>query len=93
MKELPTRKHPRLKCHGYSRNGAYFITICVKDSHELLWDEQTIVGAAIGRPPLSEVGLLVETKVKEIENVYNCVKIENYVIMPIHRPKSRKLGT
>lgn len=35
--ELPKRKPNRLKEYDYSRNGAYFITICVKDRHELLW--------------------------------------------------------
>ena len=30
-KELPVRKYPRLKNYDYSSNGAYFVTICVKD--------------------------------------------------------------
>ena len=29
--ELPKRKPTRLKGYDYSQNGAYFITICVKD--------------------------------------------------------------
>ena len=36
MKELPVRKHPRLKGYDYSKNGVYFITFCVKDRHEML---------------------------------------------------------
>jgi REP element-mobilizing transposase RayT len=35
-KELPQRKRTRLKGYDYSRNGAYFITLCVKDRAELL---------------------------------------------------------
>ena len=46
-KELPKRKHPRLIGYDYSAVGAYFITICVKDRHELLGE---VVGAASGRP-------------------------------------------
>ena len=44
--KLPTRKHPRLKGYDYNQNGAYFITMCVKNRRELLG---TIVTAAVGR--------------------------------------------
>ena len=47
MKELPVRKHLRLKGYNYSHNGMYYITMCVKDRHELLGK---IVGAIINRP-------------------------------------------
>ena len=36
MKDLPVRKNIRLKDYDYSSNGAYFLTICVKNRHELL---------------------------------------------------------
>ena len=45
MKKLPIRKHPRLKGYDYSQNGAYFITFCVKDGHEML-------GRVVGRDAL-----------------------------------------
>jgi REP element-mobilizing transposase RayT len=35
-KKLPVRKHPRLKGFDYSSAGAYYITFCVKDRHEML---------------------------------------------------------
>jgi len=44
-KDLPVRKHPRLKGYDYSTNGVYFITLCVKDKHELLG--RVIVGRGI----------------------------------------------
>ena len=44
-KELPVRKHLRLKGYDYSRNGLYFLTFCVKDGHEML-------GNAVGRDAL-----------------------------------------
>ena len=34
--QLPKRKSNRLKHYDYSQNGAYFITVCVKDGRELL---------------------------------------------------------
>ena len=36
MKDLPKRKHPRLKSYDYSEQGLYFITICVKNREKLL---------------------------------------------------------
>lgn len=35
---LPKRKPNRLRDYDYSSNGAYFITICVKDRRNLLCD-------------------------------------------------------
>ena len=68
QKELPVRKHPRLKGCDYNRNGAYFITFCVKDRHEMLWDAP--VGARIARPLLSEVGKVVEKAIENISQIY-----------------------
>ena len=45
QKELPIRKHPRLKGYDYSSSGAYFITLCVKDKREML-------GQIVGRDDL-----------------------------------------
>ena len=45
--KLPTRKHPRLKGYDYSQNGAYFITMCVKDRRKLLG--KIVVAAVVGR--------------------------------------------
>ncbi|MCL1865131.1 MAG: hypothetical protein FWF73_04895 [Spirochaetes bacterium] len=47
MKNLTARKHNRLKDYDYSQNGVYFITICVKNKHEIFGH---IVGAIINRP-------------------------------------------
>jgi REP element-mobilizing transposase RayT len=48
MERLHERKPNRLKDYDYSRNGLYFITICVKDKHEMLG--KICVGAIINRP-------------------------------------------
>ena len=47
--ELPKRKAIRLKDYDYSSNGAYFITVCVKDMRELL-GETAVGDAHLGVP-------------------------------------------
>ena len=90
MPELPVRKNIRLSGYDYKRNGAYFITICVKNGHRILWSND--VGAAFGRPcfsdiyrpRLSEIGFVIENEIKKIANIYDDVNIDKYVIMPNH---------
>ncbi len=84
MKELTARKNMRLSGCDYSQNGAYFLTICVKDKHEMLG--RIGVGSDdLGAPHaiLSEYGTIVEKYILQIEDHYN-VALEKYVIMPNH---------
>jgi hypothetical protein len=84
MKDLVQRKNIRLKDYDYSQNGAYFITICIKDRHELLGKA---VGAAIGRPceiELSDNGKIVENAIENIQIKYKYVFVDKYIIMPNH---------
>ena len=83
MKELPVRKSIRLKGYDYSKAGYYYITICVKNGHEMLWEEERNVGARIARP-LSQIGRIVKTAIENIPKYYETVKIDKYVIMPNH---------
>ena len=89
MKEANVRKNIRLKGYDYSSEGYYFITICVKNKQELLWTNP--VGAAFGRPflstsptPLSEIGTLINSEIQRIEDIYESVSVDKYVIMPDH---------
>ncbi len=79
------RKPNRLREYDYSRNGAYFITLCIKDRHEMLWKN---VGARIARPQdtenLSEYGLVIRNAINNIPERYPCVSVDKYVIMPNH---------
>jgi len=85
QKELPVRKHPRLKGYDYSTNGAYFITLCVKDKHEKL-------GRIVGRdvliaPPdirLSEYGECADKHINKINQMCAGFSVDKYVIMPNH---------
>ena len=85
LKEMQTRKKNRLEGYDYSKDGAYFITICVKDRHELLG---SVVGAINNRPyasvELNEYGHITDIAIKEIPVHYEGVAVDNYVIMPNH---------
>jgi REP element-mobilizing transposase RayT len=78
MVELPYRKPNRLAGYDYSRNGAYFVTICTKDRHELF---SRILN---GRPILTEYGLTVEYEIKNIPKIRKECVISKFVIMPNH---------
>ena len=84
MKELPVRKHLRLKGYDYGNNGIYYITICVKDRHELL-------GKIVGRDALiapfvqlSDYGTIVDKYINNITLKEIGVFVDKYVIMPNH---------
>ena len=81
QKELPVRKPIRLKGYDYSSAGCYFITICVKDWHAILWEDY--VGTHSVRP-LSKTGDVVKTAIENIPQIYNHVSIDIFTIMPNH---------
>ncbi|MGN0530258.1 MAG: transposase [Eubacterium sp.] len=81
---LPKRKPNRLKEFDYSTNGAYFITICVKDRKCVLGK---IVGeglCALPKIELTPIGNEIVNSIKYINKNYENVFIEKYVIMPNH---------
>ena len=84
-KEFPVRKDIRLQGHDYSSAGKYFVTICVKDRHELLG--KVLVGDAPLRVPhctLSEYGTFIDTQIRKISSIYPEAFVDTYVIMPNH---------
>ena len=82
MKNLSARKNIRLKDYDYSQNGAYFITICTQDGHDLLG--KIDVGANCVRPILSEIGQIVENEMTVLSNPYEDVIVDKYIVMPNH---------
>ena len=83
--ELPKRKANRLENYDYSRNGAYFITLCVRNRKPIL--SRIIVGASIARPSITEmssIGRIVDNAIQAIPDCYSGVIIDKYVIMPNH---------
>ena len=81
MNKLAKRKDIRLKNYDYSQNGAYFVTICVQNKHEMLGK---IVGERIALPLLTIEGTTIEHAINEIPIRYPMVKIDKYIIMPNH---------
>ena len=92
------RKEQRLSGYSYSDNGAYFITICCENMSCLLGriyadsvDIRPTVGGGVPDAPfpglrmeLTECGRLVDDKIKEMNEQYKGVYVDNYVIMPNH---------
>jgi putative transposase len=84
LNDLAQRKNIRLKDYDYSSNVAYFITICVKNKHELLGKinvgrDAHIVPSTI---KLSAYGIISKRYIENICTAYNDVIVEKYAIMP-----------
>lgn len=83
--DLPKRKPTRLKEFDYSKQGAYFITICTHNRKNILSD--IIVGEGLRALPqvrLTPIGELVNNVIIYIDENYNDVSVDKYVIMPNH---------
>ena len=91
-KELPTRKKMRLQNYDYSSCGAYFITVCTEKRQPTL---SRIVGDdVLGVPyPTKDIpcsvkllpcGKIVDKYINQLNNFYDNIQIDHYVIMPNH---------
>ena len=81
---LPKRKPTRLKDYDYSTPGSYFITICVKGRKQLLGK---IVGDGVLDVPknkLTPYGKIAEKYINQINEFYEYISVDKYVIMPNH---------
>ncbi len=72
------RKRNRLKGYNYNDSGYYFITICTHQRIEYFGD------CIDGKMFLNERGLIAERCLEEIEDFYENVVIDEYIIMPNH---------
>jgi len=85
MEEYPKRKTIRLKDYDYNSPGAYFITICTKNREEML--SEIIVGTGVLGGPhnnLTEYGNIADRYIINMNNFYNNISVDKYVIMPNH---------
>ena len=79
------RKNIRLKEYDYSQNGAYFVTVCTQKRRNIL--SRINVGEGVHPLPvieLSEIGKEIENTINFINENYDNVLIDKYVIMPNH---------
>ena len=86
MKEkFSRRKQLRLKEYDYSQEGYYFITICTQNRLQIL---SKIICNCRGEVPPSpaktKIGKQVEETIKYIEQKYDSIRIDDFVIMPNH---------
>ncbi len=82
MTNHPERKRNRLKNYNYSRNGWYFITICVQNRMKYFGQ---IVGNGRDRSMiLNKFGEIVKQQWLEIPNHYGNCRLDQFVVMPNH---------
>ena len=84
MSNLPKRKSPRLREYDYNDTAVYFVAICTQHRKCLL---SNIVGTGVLDCPnieLTTYGRIAEKYIKQLNDFYNHISIEDYVIMPNH---------
>lgn len=80
------RKKNRLQGYDYSKNGAYFITICAKDRAEL-FGKIIAVGGDVHIAPnlkLSQIGEVIRNAIDKLPSIRCDIVVDKYVIMPNH---------
>ena len=92
-KELPKRKPTRLNYFNYNSSGAYFLTICTENRRKIL---SRIVGGDVHDAPQSDVsylpkrielsyyGKIADKYINQLNDYYENIKVDRYVIMPNH---------
>ena len=84
-KEVPKRKSTRLQNFDYNNVGVYFITICTRDRQQILSD--IVGGDVLDAPPSVELlpcGMVADKIINQLNDFYDNLSVENYVIMPNH---------
>ncbi len=82
--ELKKRKPVRLKDYDYSSSGVYFITVCSKDRKPIF---SRIVGDGdldVPKVYLYRYGEIIKKNLDYMNEIYDYIEIDNYVIMPNH---------
>ena len=72
------RRSLRLRSHDYSRDGLYFVTICVENMACLLGKIRN------AKVSLNATGLMVDSVWNELPKRFPFVRLDAYVIMPNH---------
>ena len=84
VEKLKKRKYTRLQNFDYNSAGVYFITICTKDRQCIL---SRVVGTGVLDCPkieLTKYGEIADKYINQLNNFYEHLSVEGYVIMPNH---------
>ena len=82
---LPKRKATRLKGFDYSSVGAYFITVCTEKRKKILSDISVGDGVLdVPNNTLTKYGEIADRYLNEMNDFYDFITIDKYVIMPNH---------
>lgn len=74
----------RMPDFSYSENQMYFITICTKDKAHTLGKVVGYDASDVPRVELSSIGRIAEKYIRLMDNKYNNVFVDKYVVMPNH---------
>ena len=80
----PERKQIRMPEFSYSENRVYFITICSKEKKQTFGRVVGYGACDVPMGALSAYGNVIEKYIHLMDNKYNNVFIDHYVIMPNH---------
>ena len=86
MDELKKRKTPRYQSFDYNSVGVYFITICTQNRRSIL-SCVVFVGTGVldcPRIELTQYGEIADKYIKQLNDFYEHLSVEKYVIMPNH---------
>ena len=76
--DIHHRKSIRLKGYDYSKEGAYYVTICAKERECLFVD---IVASEM---KINDAGKMVDNVIKGMPERFDNIEIEEHIIMPNH---------
>jgi len=76
--EIHHRRSIRLEGYDYSRDGAYFVTICAQDRRCVFGD------VVDGKMQLNPIGKIVHEQWVAIPEYFQTVELDAYIIMPNH---------
>ncbi len=78
MSTLYSRRSIRLQHYDYSQNGGYFVTVCTHQRQSLFGE---IMG---GKMVLNMMGIMVRKHWLMLENKFNTIQLDEFIIMPNH---------
>ena len=84
MTTLPKRKSIRIENYDYSTPGAYFITVCTVNRERIFWSDRRGELRSPVNVPLSDIGMIVDNEIHNLDSIYDSVNVDKYCIMPDH---------